>query len=53
MQQPVFTIAFDFAKFFHQLRFRPEELWKMGAMMPMAGPDGAAGGREHMARAHM
>ena len=40
--EPVFTIAFDFGKFFHQLWFRPEELWRMGSLLPLAGGNGTA-----------
>ena len=38
----MFTIAFDFGKFFHQLWFRPEELWRMGSLLPLAGGNGTA-----------
>ena len=40
--EPVFVLAFDFAKFFHQLWFRPEELHRMGALLPMADGQGRA-----------
>ena len=41
--EPLFFIAFDFAKFFHQLFYAAHELWKMGSMMP---PRAAAGGAD-------
>ena len=40
--EPVYTIAFDFAKFFHQLWFRSDELWRMGSLLPLADSSGAA-----------
>lgn len=42
LNEPVFTIAFDFSKYFHQLWFRPDELWRMGSLLPLADDDGAA-----------
>ena len=42
MQEPVFTIAFDFSKYFHQLQFRADELWRMGSLLPMATDEGTA-----------
>jgi len=40
--EPLFTIAFDFSKYFHQLWFRPDELWRMGSLLPLADDRGAA-----------
>ena len=40
--EPVFAIAFDFSKYFHQMLFRSDELWRMGSLLPMAGDDGLA-----------
>ena len=42
IDQPVFTIAFDFSKYFHQCFFRPDELHRMGSMLPLSGDDGLA-----------
>ena len=39
---PVFTIAVDFSKYFHQCFFTARELWKCGALMPRAAEGGGA-----------
>ena len=40
--QPVLVVAFDFAKYFHQLFFQPTEYWLLGAVMPKRGRDAHA-----------
>jgi hypothetical protein len=42
IEEPVFTIAFDFSKYFHQLWFQPNELWRMGSLLPLSSSSGAA-----------
>ena len=39
---PVFTIAVDFSKYYHQCFFTARELWKCGALMPRAAEGGGA-----------
>ena len=40
--EPVFALAWDFSKYFHQLFFRPDELWRMGSLLPTEGEGGLA-----------
>ena len=42
IDEPVFTIAFDFSKWFHQAFFRPDELHRMGSILPLDSGDGTA-----------
>ena len=51
--EPVFTIAFDFKYYFHQLFFRPSEYWKLGAVMPIPDPGGGASGRTQCLTEHV
>ena len=42
LDEPVFTVAFDFSKYFQQLWFQGGELWRMGSLLPMADASGHA-----------
>lgn len=42
IDEPLFFIAFDFAKFFHQMFYSARELWKMGSLMPTRASGGGA-----------
>ena len=40
--QPVFGVALDMSKWYHQLFYHAAELWKMGAIMPGRAEGGGA-----------